>query len=217
MKYGNIPIRGRASGSVFVYHWCQSLVYCSNVSMTPWKPPILSISVMLSHTSSGIHAKVKVLLFQSWIFSLHLPAGLSIWFSLSKTTPPFKRKLYSASTIFPSAVSIFTHIWKEKSSLCCSNSALQVFLKCWNILRWYIHAGGKSLTYKLRKCDNRSRKWFSLAKLPIFHFYRWIFRKGRCMSLERIGTLDLSCPCRSTRRTGWRPVLRMLYIPVKKN
>ena len=54
----------------------------------------LSSSVMLSHAASDSHEE----------------HGLSICSSLSSTTPPRKKKLYSSILIFPDASRILAHI-----------------------------------------------------------------------------------------------------------
>lgn len=89
----------------------QSRGSCSKEETSPWNPGSLSSSVMLSQVSSGSHG-----------------TGLSGWFSRSSTIPPRSRNAYSPGMILPCASNILTHMWKEKSSLCCSNRPRHVFL-----------------------------------------------------------------------------------------
>mmetsp|Transcript_48474 Transcript_48474/g.115308 ORF Transcript_48474/g.115308 Transcript_48474/m.115308 type:complete len:249 (+) Transcript_48474:491-1237(+) len=126
--FSHSPGSGASSGVGFLYHLCQSWVFCSNADeIFRMLASRESISVRLSHAASGIHSG----------------AGFGACTDLSTSPPPRRKNWYSSRLILDARCRILTHIWSEKRSLCFSNSDRQMFrytAAVWKVLRCFIRS-----------------------------------------------------------------------------
>ena len=124
--------------------WSMKVTTTHNVSCDLWKYIHNSQCLMWS---MKVHPQLTMshVIYESTSTTHNVSCDL--WKNPQLTMPPRRKKLYSSMLSLLEASSILAHMWKEKRSLCLSNSPLHVYLLNEGIIQYHNFRRGSFTSY----------------------------------------------------------------------